>query len=145
LGAGYGLSLMLEKIEGQPRTPRATESKLFETRSKPGLFDAIHQAATWIRQTAGEAGKDILSNDNKPDEATTTSWEALDYFRRGEHLMDQLRHADDAVSMYKEAARLDPGFTLALARVAQNQGTLQHKPESFEYWQKAIEALQKQR
>ena len=39
LGAGYGLTLVMERIEGQPRTAQATESKLFEARSKNGLFD----------------------------------------------------------------------------------------------------------
>jgi tetratricopeptide (TPR) repeat protein len=140
LGAGYGLSLVVERIEGQPRTPLTTESKLFEARNKTGLFDAIHQAATWIRQTAGEAAQDISANDTQPEEATTSSWEALDYFAKGERLLTPAR-TGDAVTMYKQATRVDPGFSLALARIAQGQSFLQHKSEAFEYWRKAVEAL----
>ncbi len=144
LGVGYGLSLIIERIEGQPLTPKTTESKLFEARSKSGLFDAIHQAATWIRQTAGEAEKDISANDTQPEEATTDSWDALEYFARGERLKDQLLF-QNAVSMYKQALTVDPGFALALARVGQYQITLQHKTEAFTYWRKADEALKKRR
>ena len=140
LGAGYGLSLVIERIEGQPLTPLITVSKLFEARNKNGLFDAIHQAATWIRQTAGEAAKDISANDTQPEEATTGSWEALDYFAQGERLFTPARMGD-AVTMYKQATRVDPGFALALARIAQGQGFLLHKFEAFEYWRKAVEAL----
>ena len=142
LGAGYGLSLVLEKIEGQPRTPRAGESKLFEARSKAGLFDAIHQAATWVRQTAGEATKDILERDTQPEEATTASWEALDYFTQAERLKEQ-RRSTDAISMYKQAVRIDPDFALALARIAQEEGAQRQDADSFVYWRKAVDALQK--
>ncbi len=140
LGTGYGLSLVIERIEGQPRTPVAAESKLFEARNKNGIFDAIHQAATWIRRTVGEATRDISANDTQPEEATTSFWEALDYFARGERLLAP-PHTADAVTLYKEAVRIDPGFALALARIAQGQGTVQNRAEAFEYWGKAIEAL----
>jgi eukaryotic-like serine/threonine-protein kinase len=139
LGAGYGLGLVMERIEGQPRTPVATDSKLFEARNKEGLFDAIHQAATWIRKSAGEASKDISENDTQPEEATTSSWEALDYFAQGERLLSG--RTGDAVTLYKEAVRIDPGFALALARIAQGQGSLQQRAEAFEYWRKTVEAL----
>jgi eukaryotic-like serine/threonine-protein kinase len=140
LGAGYGLGLVVERIEGQPRTPVATDSKLFEARNKDGLFDAIHQAATWIRKSAGEASKDISENDTQPEEATTSSWEALDYFAKGERLLTPAS-TKDAVTMYKEAVRVDPGFALALARISQGQGTLRNSSEAFAYGRKAVEAL----
>jgi tetratricopeptide (TPR) repeat protein/predicted Ser/Thr protein kinase len=139
-GTGYSLSMVIERIEGQPRTPVTTESKVFEARNKNGMFDAIHQAATWIRQTAGEAGKDISANDAQPEEATTSSWEALDYFAKGERLLP-LPTTADAVTMYKEAVRVDSGFALALARIAQAQNTLQHRAEAFEYLRKTAVAL----
>jgi tetratricopeptide (TPR) repeat protein/predicted Ser/Thr protein kinase len=140
LGTGYNLSLVIERIEGQPRTPATTESKLFEARNKVGMFDAIHQAATWIRQTAGEAGKDISANDTLPEEATTSNWEALDFFAKGERLLP-LPTTADAVTMYKEAVRVDSGFALALARITQAQSTLQHRAEAFEYLRKTTGAL----
>jgi tetratricopeptide (TPR) repeat protein len=140
LGTGYSLSMVIERIEGQPRTPVTTESKVFEARNKNGMFDAIHQATTWIRQTAGEAGKDISANDRQPEEATTTFWEALDYFAKGERLLP-LPTTGDAVTMYKEAVRIDSGFALALARIAQAQSTLQHRAEAFEYLRRSTEAL----
>jgi tetratricopeptide (TPR) repeat protein len=140
LGTGYSLSMVIERIEGQPRTPVTTESKAFEARNKSSMFDAIHQAATWIRQTAGEAGKDISANDTQPEDATTSSWEALDFFAKGEQLFTP-PHMGDAVTVYKQATHVDPGFALALARIAQGQGFLRQKPEAFEYWRKAVEAL----
>src|SRR5262249_36093948 len=109
LGSGYGLGLKMERIEGQPHSPVATESKLFEAPSKNVLFDAIHQAATWIRQTAGEERKDISANDTTPEEATTYSWEALEYFTRGERLKDG-KPSREAISMYQQAVRIDPEF-----------------------------------
>ncbi len=144
LGAGYGLGLVMERIEGQPRTPVATDSKLFEARNKDGLFDAIHQAATWIRKSAGEASKDISEKDTQPEEATTSSWEALDYFAKGERLLTPAS-TKDAVTMYKEAVRVDPGFALALARIAQAESTLQQKAAAFAYWRMAADALSRRR
>jgi len=140
LGTGYSLSMVIDRIEGQPRTPVTTESKVFEARNKSGMFDAIHQAATWIRQTAGEAGKDIYTNDTQPEDATTSTWEAVDYFSRGERLIARNQWLD-AASMYKQAELKDPDFALALARIAQCQGTLLHPAESFDYWRKAVQAL----
>ena len=144
LGTGYSLTLVIERIEGQPRTPVTTESKFFEARNKNGMFDAIHQAATWIRQTAGEATREIAASDRQPEETTTSSWEALDYFAQGERLLAPPRTAD-AVTLYKQAVGIDPGFALALARIAQGQGTLQQRAEAFAYWRKAIEALNQRR
>jgi tetratricopeptide (TPR) repeat protein/predicted Ser/Thr protein kinase len=143
LGTGYNLSLVIERIEGQPRTPATTESKLFEARNKNGMFDAIHQAATWIRQTAGEAGKDISANDTLPEEATTSSWDALDYFSRGERLFER-NQLPDALPIYKQAELKDPKFALALARIAQCQAILRHHTEAFDYWRKAAQALDRQ-
>jgi len=139
LGTGYGLSLVMERVEGQPLTPVSTKSNLFEARNH-GMFDAIHQAANWIRQKAGEATKDISANDTQPEEATTSSWEALDSFSRGERLREQDR-SKEAVSMYKLAELKDSNFALALARIAQLQGTLLNPAESFSYWRKAVQAL----
>ncbi|MBZ5625885.1 MAG: protein kinase, partial [Acidobacteriia bacterium] len=140
LGAGYGLSLVIERIEGQPRTPQATESKLFEARNKNGLFDAIHEAATWIRHTAGEAAKDIAAADTQPEEATTSSWEALDYFTQGERLKAQNR-LRDAMTMYQQAVRIDPGFALAHARLAGEQSTQRLIKESFGSYRNAVNSL----
>ena len=142
LGAGLGLSLVIERIEGQPRTPLRTESKLFEARSKNGVFDAIHEAATWIRQTAGEATRDIAEFDTQPEEATTHSWEALNYFTQGEQLKAQNR-GRDATAMYQQAVSADPIFALALARLAGEQSTQRLVPESFATYRKAVEALAK--
>jgi serine/threonine-protein kinase len=139
LGTGYSLSMAIDRIEGQPRTPVATESKVFDARNKSGMFDAIHQAAAWIRQTAGETARDISDKDTQPEDATTSSWEALDYFSRGERLIER-NHWLDAVSMYKQAELKDPGFALALARIAQWQEALR-LAESFDYWRKAVQAL----
>jgi serine/threonine-protein kinase len=141
LGSGYGLGLVIERIEGQPHTPVTTESKLFEARGKNGLFDAIHQAATWIRQTSGEAGKAISENDTTPEEATTNSWEALGYFTQGERLKERDRSLD-AMSMYQQAVRIDPGFAIALARLASEQNTRRLTADCFATYKRAVGALE---
>ena len=144
LGTGYGLGMVIERIEGQPRTPKTSESKLFEARNKNGLFDAMHQAATWIRQTAGEASKDISASDTQPEEATTSSWEALDYYTKAERLKAQ-NQGDKAMSLYKEAVRADPGFALALVRLAGEQGIHRLTTESFTSYRRAVDALDRRR
>jgi len=140
LGAEYGLTLVIERIEGQPRTPQMTERKIFEAPSKNGLFDAIHMAASWIRRVAGEAAKDISAFDTQPEEATTSSWEALDYLTRGGKLRAQNRFRD-AMALYQEAVRVDPEFALAQARLAGEQSTQRLYPESFASYRKAVDAM----
>jgi tetratricopeptide (TPR) repeat protein len=144
LGSGYGLDLMMERIEGQPNTPVTTETNLFRASGKNGLFDTIHQAATWIRQTAGEAGKDISANDTAPEEATTRSWEALEYFTRGERLKNG-KASREAMSMYQQAVRIDPEFAIALARLASEQHTQRLAADSFASYKRAVDALGKRR
>jgi serine/threonine-protein kinase len=140
LGSGYGLELVMERIEGQPNTPVTTETNLFKASGKNGLFDAIHQAATWIRQTAGEAAKDIRANDTQPEEATTSKWEALEYFTQGERLKERDRPRD-AMSMYQQAVRIDPGFAIALARLASEQNIQRLSADSFATYKRAVDAL----
>jgi len=141
LGSGYGLELVMERIEGQLNTPVTTETNLFRASGKNSLFDAIHQAATWIRQTAGEAAKDIRANDTQPEEATTSKWEALEYFTRGERLKNG-KPSREAMSMYQQAVRIDPGFAIALARLASEQHTQRLATDSYATYKRAVDALE---
>src|SRR5262249_56603167 len=93
------------------------------------------------RQTAGEAGTDISANDTMPEEATTSSWEALEYFTRGERLKAGNR-SRDAMSMYQQAARIDPGFAIALGRLASEQNSQGLAADSFATYKRAVDALE---
>ena len=88
------LTLVMERIEGQPRTPVATESKLFEARNKDATIRRHPPGRNLDPKSAGEASKDIAANDTQPEEATTSSWEALDYFAKGERLLAPPRTGD---------------------------------------------------
>jgi serine/threonine-protein kinase len=141
LGSGYTLAIRLERIAGQPDAPAAAFTESFEAGGgKNSLFDATHQASKWIRKRGGEAAKDIEEVDRRPEEATTSSWEALEYYAQGEQLNRRSQY-DDAIAMYLQAVRVDPNFCLALMRVAQLENTLRRAPEAFVYWRRAVDAL----
>ena len=143
LGLGYALSMKLERIQGRPSPPAASYSGLFEAAAgKNGLFDAIHQAAIWVRQKSGEAAREISEADRRPEEVTTSSWEALDYYARGERLAAEYRY-DDALAMYMQAVRADPDFSLALMKIGDMQSTLRRSPEAFSYWRRAVKAIER--
>jgi serine/threonine protein kinase/tetratricopeptide (TPR) repeat protein len=144
LGSGYALSLKLERIQGKPSPPAAAFTQLFEAQGgKNSLFDAIHQASIWVRREGGEATKEISETDRRPEEATTSSWEALDYYARGQRLNEEHRSTEDAIAMYTQAVRVDPDFGLALMRLGNLLSTMNRMPEAYAVWHRTVEAVDK--
>ena len=53
-----------------------TWSRSFPAESEPELRSAVSEGARWIRQSVGEHADDLARRDRRPEEATTSSWEA---------------------------------------------------------------------
>jgi eukaryotic-like serine/threonine-protein kinase len=133
----YALDLKLERIGSHPfyAATSWTFSKLAP--DKKSFFDVIHEASIWIRSEAGEAHKEIIENDRKPEDVTTDNWEALKLYSDGQRLAADDRLAD-AILLYKEAASKDPQFSMALMRAGDTLDTLGQSDEGMRFWTKAL-------
>jgi eukaryotic-like serine/threonine-protein kinase len=133
----YALDLKLERVGSHPfyATTSWTFSKLAP--DKKSFFDVVHEASIWIRSEAGEARKEIVENDRRPEDVTTDSWEALKLYSDGQRLAADDRLAD-AILLYKEAASKDPQFSMALMRAGDTLDTIGQSDEGMSFWAKAL-------
>jgi eukaryotic-like serine/threonine-protein kinase len=133
----YALDLKLERVGSHPfyATTSWTLSKLAP--DKKSFLDVVHEASIWIRSEAGEARKEIVENDRRPEDVTTDNWEALKLYSDGQRLAADDRLADAAL-LYKEAASKDPQFSMALMRAGDTLDTLGQSDEGMSFWAKAI-------
>ncbi len=139
LGSSFLLTVQLEAVGSQPTVPVAVWRRTFSTAGKEDLFEAIREASTWIRTTAGEAAVDLAARDQPVAETTTSSWEALRLFSQAEAQTAQDRD-EDAILLLKEAVKVDPDFALAHMRLAYICVKLRRYAEGYQYWQRAIAA-----
>ena len=104
--------------------------------SKARSFDAIRDAANWIRSTIGETPASILARDRPPGLITTSSFEALNLFEQAEAIKDE--RSSEAISLLREAVRLDPDFAIAWMRLGDLQVTMKDWPNGISSWRKAV-------
>ncbi len=83
---------------------------------KGQVLNALHTAATSLRNRLGESLASIQKLDVPFSEATTPSLDAFRAYALGERAQAQANYAA-SVSFYKHAIELDPGFAMAYARL----------------------------
>ncbi len=88
---------------------------LAEADGKEDVLTALEQAATFIRQKLGESRDSLRQFDVPLVRGTTSSLEALKALTLGDVNRDHAR-LGEAISLYRQATDLDPGFALAWAR-----------------------------
>jgi eukaryotic-like serine/threonine-protein kinase len=112
LGTNYVVNL--EATSCRTGDSLAREQREAESREK--VLSALGQAASSLRGKLGESLASIRKFDTPPEDATTSSLEALKAFSLGEEQRNKTGDLE-AIPFYKKAVELDPNFALALARL----------------------------
>ncbi len=73
-------------------------------------------------------------------DVTTSSVEAYRYYAEGIHLHEQGKE-EESIPLFEKAIEIDPGFAMALAKLAVIHGNLRHPAENKEYADRALENL----
>ncbi|MBZ5596172.1 MAG: protein kinase [Acidobacteriia bacterium] len=137
LSQGYTLNLQIEKVRRRPDVAAASWPKTFNAASKKELFGAIRDGSSWIRGMAGEAAGDLSERDQRPQDATTSSWPALRRLMQA-NIKNAAGDREEAVRLLREAIQLDPEFAMAHMRLADILITLERYSEGYEAWQSAM-------
>jgi tetratricopeptide (TPR) repeat protein len=142
LGADYTLSVKLEQVGARPTFARRTWTRSFAAPTRAALFEAMHLAAVWIRQMAGELPADLDQQDRAASDTTTSSWEALRLFAQAADLQAAGR-VHDATLVLEQAVRIDPDFAMAHTRLGDYLIGLRRDQEGFAAWQQALAAAER--
>jgi eukaryotic-like serine/threonine-protein kinase len=140
VGPDFVLTLQVETRGSQPDRPRAKTLRSFSASNPRALMNSVHDAALWLRQTAGETAAAIAASDLLPEDATTESWKALAHYARGQQLFLN-QDFNPAVDKFTEALSEDPKFTLAALRRSDLLVSLNRQSEGFEAYRNALGLL----
>ena len=130
------LEIQIEKLGSHPYFAMGTWSRSFPAGSEPDLRSAASDAARWIRQSVGEHADDLARRDRRPEEATTSSWEALLAYVEAEKARTR---GDDAEAIHRlrDALAIDEAFPLAHMRLAEFLIGLGRNDEGYSHWIRA--------
>jgi eukaryotic-like serine/threonine-protein kinase len=137
VGGELVISLRLDELAAGTPYPRRTWRHSFRAADKAGLYDAIHEGATWLRGSLGEPSAEIAARDRMPQETTSSSWAALADLATAERFRET-RQTESAVAMLRDALRLDPEFSLARMRLGDLLIDQRKQQEGLLEWQKAV-------
>jgi tetratricopeptide (TPR) repeat protein len=102
------------------------------------LFTLVDSLSTGLRGRFESAGSAPLDGDQDLMDVTTASLEAYRYYSEGVHLADQDKN-EEAIALLEKAVELDPGFAMALRKLAVVLGNENRNAESQEYSRRAVE------
>jgi serine/threonine protein kinase/tetratricopeptide (TPR) repeat protein len=131
----YVLNCKLERIGTEAPDVIRQWDRSFRFVSRDRLLDTIQDAANWIRATVGESAESISARDRSPALLTTPSFEALRLFEQAEAIKDD--RTAEAISMLREAVRLDSDFAMAWMRLGDLQVAMKDWPNGIGSWRKA--------
>jgi len=144
IGDTYDLNVEMQRAGGNPVAARKEWRNHWQVRSKPRIFDAVHDAGDWIRAVAGEAPASIAERDLPPEEAASNSWEALSLYKESEKLKAG-GQVDAAIALLRRAVELDVDFALAHVRMGDYLSGTHRQEEAFQHYQLALSAGAKRR
>jgi tetratricopeptide (TPR) repeat protein len=150
----YSLNVDIQQPDNTPTRYRDHWTRSFEWHTSgsttssgvipPELLTAIRTSSDWIRLEVGESANDIARLDVPPEDVTTSNWDALTDFVRSEEL--QRRQASgEAIASLQESVRLDPGFSLAWARLGDLLVGMNRNTEGYRAYSRALDLNQDQR
>lgn len=116
LAGQFRLELDLQRVGNDPDAPARSWSHIETAANKDGVFDAIHDAALWVRQQAGETAADMVATDQPTRDITTPSWTALALYSRSQAAR-AAGQVDQALALLHAAISADPKFALAYTRL----------------------------
>jgi tetratricopeptide (TPR) repeat protein len=102
------------------------------------LFTLVDSLSTGLRGRFESAGSVPLDGDQDLMDVTTASLEAYRYYSEGVHLADQDKN-EEAIALLEKAVELDPGFAMALRKLAVVLSNEDRDAESQEYSRRAVE------
>ena len=142
LGDGYTLTIRAEQLGSAPE-PVQTWDRTLQAGGPNALFDSVHEAARWIRSTAGENAIQVSAYNRSPQDITTGSWEALGLFDEAQAL--SAAHRDtEAIPLLERAVQLDPEFAMARMRLGDVLNSQYRSEEGFANWRQAVELARQQ-
>ncbi len=134
LGSEYVVGLKaVNCLSGEPLAEQQVAAA-----SKEKVLDVLGEAASKLRGELGESLASVQKFDKPLEEATTSSFEALQAFSMG----DQKHGSGEempSIPFYKRAIELDPNFASAYARLGTVYRDIQEPEMSEEYRKKAFE------
>jgi eukaryotic-like serine/threonine-protein kinase len=133
----YKFDLKVEKIGSDPSRAESSWNFSEAAASKKDFFDVVRDGGIWLRKLSGEAETDIGRTDRRPEDVTTSSWEALKAYSDAQRLAS-VDKDEEATLLFKRAAEKDPDFAMAWMRLGDTLDTLGRSGEGFGYWRKAL-------
>jgi tetratricopeptide (TPR) repeat protein len=140
----YDLAVEIQQPGENPSAVRNRWRRSWQARGKTQIFGTIHDAGVWIRTIAGESAVNLASHDVPPEEAASSSWEALSLYQQAQGFKGR-RDVDSAIAMLRRAILIDPDFALARVRLADYLSGIRRQEEAYEQYQLAISAAAKRR
>jgi tetratricopeptide (TPR) repeat protein len=144
VGNTYALAVHSEEIGKAPEPPVRSWDRTFTGLGENGVFDAVHEATSWIRSIAGESVGEVSERNRLPQDITSSNWQALALFTEAQRLSTAGK-AISAIPLFRRAVQLDPQFAMALMRLGDILNAQRNGQEGFAYWREAIKEGRLQR
>lgn len=137
IGGEYVFNCKVERLGvDTPRPVRQWDSP-FRFSSPDRALDAIGDLANWVRTTVGETQEEISTRNQPAGLLTTHSWEALRLFEQAEAIRDD--RTAEAISLLREAVRLDSEFAIAWMRLGDLQVMTRDWSQGIASWRRAVD------
>ena len=134
LGTHYALGLNAVNCQ----TGESVSRQEAEVESREKILRAVDRITTKTRETLGESLSSIQKYDVPLDQATTSSLEALRFFRLGQKAEDTEGSAA-AIAFYKQAIALDPSFSEGYESLGVNYVNFGQSDLAATYLKRAVE------
>ena len=136
------LRLRVELMGDDPGHARKTWDRDFTAQARRDLPSAAFEGASWIRQTVGEGEPELRVRSRRPEEMTTSSWQALEEFTKADQAWSA-RDSAAATLHLNTALDLDPAFALAAFRMGDILTAVNRSDEALPYYEKAAGFIQR--
>jgi tRNA A-37 threonylcarbamoyl transferase component Bud32/tetratricopeptide (TPR) repeat protein len=132
----FAMSAVLERLDlDRAKVLRNWEfAKRF--RAEAMAVEAVGETATWIRGVLGESREEIARLDRPVGLVTTGSLDALRLYEEAERVRS--RNVFQAITLLKEAVRLDVDFGIAWMRLGDLQVSQMNWSEGILSWKEAV-------
>jgi serine/threonine protein kinase len=144
LADNYELSVEMQRTGAAPAVVKDHWQHKWTARGRQEIFTAIRDSGEWIRSVAGESADNRAELAVPPEEATSSSWEALAAYKNSESLKAS-GQTDGAIALLRRALELDPDFALAHVRLADILQGVRRQEEAFDHYRRALAAASKRR
>jgi serine/threonine protein kinase/tetratricopeptide (TPR) repeat protein len=143
LASDYSVGVRVEALGGSPASAARSESHTFTASNKGQIFDAVHDAAAWLRGRLGEPAATLAAQNRPPADTTSSSWAALRLLMQANETAAAGK-TEDATLLLEEAIRFDPTFAAARQRLGDLLMSMRRDGEAFAAWKAALDQADRQ-